>query len=276
MTGESRTWIEWAGTVLLGDITVPRLGYGTMQLPGPGAWGPPPDADAARRVMRDAVDQGVRFIDTSGYYGPDVANELVAEALHPYPADLLIATKVGVARGADRGFVPAASAEAIRRACERDATVLRVDTLDLVHLRQLPSTPESLLDSVGVLADLHSEGMVRQIGVSNVTAEQLHAARSVTDIVSVENEFNMLEQTSAAVLEVCERDGIAFLPFHPLGLGALTNADGALASIAAEVDASTARVAIAWLLHRSPVILPIPGTSSPTHLRENLTSAVRE
>jgi pyridoxine 4-dehydrogenase len=266
-------WAESAGSLRVGQTIVPRFGYGTMRLPGPGVWGPPRDPDAALAVLRRAVELGVRLIDTSGYYGPDVANKLVAEALHPYPEDLVIATKVGARRDADRGFVADGAPEAVRRACQHDATVLRVDALDLVHARFMPDSSVPFTETVAALAELRQTGLVRHIGVSNVTSDQLQAAQAITAIASVENLYNARERASTSVLEACERDGLPFLPFHPLGLGALAGGAGPLADIATELHVSPAQVALAWLLGRSPVILPIPGTTSVAHLEENLAAA---
>jgi aryl-alcohol dehydrogenase-like predicted oxidoreductase len=224
-------------------------------------------------VLRLAVEWGIRLIDTSGYYGPDVANQLVAEALHPYPEDLVIATKVGARRDADRAFVADGAPEAVRRACQHDATVLRVDALDLVHARFMPGSPVPFTDTVAALAELRQAGLVRHIGVSNVTSDQLRAAQSITTIASVENLYNARERASASVLAACERDGVIFLPFHPLGLGALAGVGSPLADVATELHVSPAQVALAWLLGRSPVILPIPGTTSVAHLEENLAAA---
>jgi len=263
---------ESAGSLRVGQTIVPRFGYGTMRLPGPGVWGPPRDSNAALAVLRRAVELGIRLIDTSGYYGPDVANQLVAEALHPYPENLVIATKVGARRGADRGFMADGAPEAVRRACQHDATVLRVEALDLVHARFMPGSPVPFAETVGALAELRQAGLVRYIGVSNVTSDQLRSAQAITAIESVENLYNARERASASVLEACERDGLLFLPFHPLGLGALAGSDSPLANVATELHVSPAQVALAWLLGRSPAILPIPGTTSVAHLEENLAA----
>jgi pyridoxine 4-dehydrogenase len=264
---------EAAGSLRVGQTAVPRFGYGTMRLPGPGVWGPPRNHNAALAVLRRAVELGIRLIDTSGYYGPDVANQLIAEALHPYPEDLIIATKVGARRDAERGFVADGAPEAVRRACQHDAAVLQVEALDLVHARFMPDSPVPFTETVGALAELRQAGLVCHIGVSNVTSDQLRAAQAITTIVSVENLYNARVLASTSVLEICEREGLLFLPFHPLGLGALAGVDSPLADIATEMHVSPAQVALAWLLERSPVILPIPGTTSVAHLEENVAAA---
>ncbi len=260
-------------SIKLGSTTVPRLGYGTMRLPGPGVWGPPPDRDRAIAVLRRAVELGVRMIDTSGYYGPDVANGLIAGALHPYSGDLVIATKVGARRDDNRGFAANGGPRAVRQACEHDAKVLRVDALNVVHARFMPDSKIPFTDTVGALAELRQAGLVRHVGVSNVSIEQLEAARAITPIVSVENLYNLTDRSSDPQLELCERHGLAFLPFHPLGLGELARPHGVLAELAAQLQASPAQIALAWLVHRSPAILPIPGTTSVTHLEENVAAA---
>lgn len=257
-------------TIRIGDRTVPRIGYGTMGLPGPGAYGPSPDPEAAITALRTAADLGVRLIDTSGYYGPDVANRLVAEALRPYPDDLLIATKVGARRGPDRSFLPHDTPEAVRSAVERDLEVLGVPALDLVHARRMPTSAVPFADTVGALDELRRKGLIRSIGVSNVDVELLQEAQSVARIATVENLYNLTDRASDPVLAACERDGIAFLPFRPLSLGDLRTVPAYLAT---ELGATPAQVALAWLLRRSPAIAPIPGTTSLRHLAENVDAA---
>ena len=261
-----------AGSLQVGDLAVPRLGFGTMQLPGPGSLGPPRDKPAALAVLRRAVELGVRFIDTSGYYGPDVANELICEALHPYPDDLLIASKAGVRR-ADSGFVPADTSAEIRAQVEHDLQVLHLDTLHLVHARRMPNSQTPYAETVGALAELRDRGLLRSIGVSNVTVEELRTAQEVASIASIENEYNVADRGSEELVEVAAQEKLAFVPFHPLALGALTAGAGKLGEIARERAATPVQVALAWLLQRSAAILPIPGTSSTAHLEENLGAA---
>jgi pyridoxine 4-dehydrogenase len=258
-----------AGSLKIGGAEVARFGFGTMQLPGPGSVGPPRDKRAALGVLRRAAELGVRFFDTSGYYGPDIANELLAEALHPYPDGLVIASKVG-ARRVGAGFAPADTPEAVRAAVEHDLQVLKMDALDLVHARRMPGSSTPYAESVGALADLRQRGLVRNIGVSNVTLEELRAAQDVTLIASIENEYHLQHRGSDPLVEIAAHEGLAFLPFRPLALGRLASCAGAVAEIAGELNATQAQIALAWLLRRSPAILPIPGTSSIAHLEENL------
>lgn len=267
MTTRPSNTIEIAGRRLA------RLGFGTMQLPGPRGFGQSRDPQAAIDVLRRAVELGVRFLDTSGYYGPDVANELIAAALRPYPPDLLIASKVGAARTSDGGFVPADTPAAVRAAVEQDLRVLGVEALDLVHARRMPGTSVPYAETVGALVELRDEGLVQAIGVSNVTVAELDEARTVTPIASVENEYNLLDRAADPVLAAAERLGLPFLPFHPLRLGELTSTGGVVGELAARYGITPAQLAVAWLLHRSPVLLPIPGTRSVAHLEQNVAAA---
>jgi pyridoxine 4-dehydrogenase len=261
-----------AGQIELGsEVTVNRLGFGAMRITGPGVWGEPKDANQAHLVLRRALELGVDFIDTAHAYGPEVSERLIAEALHPYPNNLVVATKSGLQRARRGAWSADGRPETIRRDCERSLTLLRRDRIDLYQLhtvdRKVP-----IEESLGAMAELRAEGKVRMIGVSNVSADELARARAVTEIASVQNRYNLGERTSDDVLAVCERDGIAFLPWYPLGAGALTRS-AELEAVAAAHAATAAQVAIAWLLQRSPVMLPIPGTSSLAHLEENVAAA---
>jgi len=261
-----------AGRIELGGKRiVNRLGFGAMRITGPGIWGEPRDPDEARRVLQRALELGVEFIDTAHAYGPEVSERLIGEALHPYPDELLIATKSGLQRSGPDAWFADGRPETIRRDCERSLTLLRRERIDLLQLHRVdPSVP--IEDSLGTMVALRQEGKVDMIGVSNVSVEQLERARAVTDIVSVQNRYSLSDRSSEGVLAVCERDGIAFLPWHPLGAGSLTQSSE-LDSVAAAHGATAAQVAVAWLLQRSPVVLPIPGTSSVAHVEENIAAA---
>ncbi|MFE9769406.1 aldo/keto reductase [Streptomyces sp. NPDC005808] len=254
-----------------GELPVRRLGYGTAQLTGPGYWGPRGDARDAVAVLRRAVERGVTLIDTADNYGPSIAEELVAEALHPYPQGLVIATKGGVVRTSESAWHIAGRPEQLRAMCEASLRRLRLDTIDLYQLHRLdPHVP--LAEQLGALDELRTEGKIRHIGLDSITAEQLESARELTDIASVQNCYNLLDRSSEALLHLCEAHGIAFLPWFPLGNGSLTS-DPVCAEIAADHGATPGQIALAWLLHRSPVLCPTPGTGSPTHLEENLAAA---
>jgi pyridoxine 4-dehydrogenase len=268
-------------TLNLGGRKVRRLGFGAMRLPGEDVWGPPEDAGNARKVVRRAVDLGIQFIDTSWYYGPHVSNTIIAEAIHPYPADVVIATKLGGKRTPDKGWAPFNRPEELRQGCEHDLRELRVETLDLVHLRVIPNDIP-FLETLDTLIQLQAEGKLRHIGLSNVNTAQVKAAMERTSIVTVQNLFNVsggsgfLAKTTHAeveapekVLDFCTTKGIAYLPFFPLAVGTYAKSHGALDAVATRHGASQAQVALAWLLARSPVMLPIPGTSSLAHLEEN-------
>jgi pyridoxine 4-dehydrogenase len=270
-------------TIRLGDFEVRRLGYGAMRLPGDDAYGEPKDPVRAAQVLRRAVELGVNFIDSSWYYGPHVANRLIRDTLAPYPKDLVIASKLGAMRKPDKSWAPYNRPEELRIGCEHDLRDLGRDVLDIVHLRFIgnPGAPP-LLEQLDALIALKQEGKIRHIGLSNVNSKQLARALERAPIVSVQNMYNiaggegrLAKMTHAeveapdAVLADCERLGIAFLPFFPLAVGALGKPHPALTDAAARHNASTAQIAIAWLLSLSPVMLPIPGTSSPEHVEEN-------
>ncbi|MFD4522880.1 aldo/keto reductase [Streptomyces sp. NPDC058470] len=253
-----------------GELPVRRLGYGTAQLTGPGYWGPRGDTRDAVAVLRRAVARGVTLIDTADNYGPSIAEELVAEALHPYPEDLVIAAKGGVVRTGDSAWHIAGRPEQLRAMCEASLRRLRLDTIDLYQLHRLdPHVP--LPEQLGALDELRTEGKIRHIGLDSITTEQLESARESTGIASVQNRYNLLDRTSDPLLKLCEAHGIAFLPWFPLGNGSLTS-NPVCAEIATAHGATPAQIALAWLLHRSPVLCPTPGTGSLVHLEENLAA----
>jgi len=261
-----------AGRIELGrGRSVNRFGFGAMRITGPGIWGEPRDPDEARRVLRRALEVGVELIDTAHAYGPEVSERLIGEALHPYPDELVIATKTGLQRSGPDAWWPDGRPETIRRDCERSLRLLRRERIDLLQLHRVdPRVP--IEESLGAIAALRVEGRVDMIGVSNVSIEELARARAITDIVSVQNRYSLGDRESEDVLAICERDGIAFLPWRPLGAGSLTRASE-LDDVAAAHGATAAQVAIAWLLQRSPAILPIPGTSSVAHFEEDVAAA---
>jgi pyridoxine 4-dehydrogenase len=270
------TDISNAGTFKLGDRSVTRLGYGAMQLAGPGVFGPPRDPEGALAVLREAVASGVDHIDTSDFYGPHVTNQLIREALHPYPADLVIVTKIGATRGADKSWNPAFSAEALTGAVHDNLRNLGVETLDVVNLRLMFGThgpaEGSLEAPLTVLAGLQRQGLVRHIGLSNVTPAQVAEGRAIAEIVCVQNNYNLVHRHDDALIDALAADGIAYAPFFPLG-GFTPLQSTALSDVAGQLGVTAMQVALAWLLQRSPNILLIPGTSSVAHLRENLAVA---
>jgi pyridoxine 4-dehydrogenase len=268
--------IEQSGTFKLGDRTVKRLGYGAMQLAGPGVFGPPKDHAAALAVLREAVASGVDHIDTSDFYGPHVTNQIIREALHPYPKDLVIVTKISARRGADKSWIPAMSPEELTQAVHDNLRNLGLDVLDVVNLRSMFSQHHpaegSLEAPLTVLADLQRKGLVRHIGLSNVTAKQIADGRKICEIVCVQNYYNVAHRDDDAMIDDLARDGIAYVPFFPLG-GFSPLQSSTLSGVAQRLGATPMQVALAWLLRRSPNILLIPGTSSVAHLRENLAAA---
>ncbi|WP_439383643.1 oxidoreductase [Amycolatopsis lexingtonensis] len=269
------------GTYTLGgEFTVTRMGYGAMQLAGPGVWGPPKDHDTAVAVLREAVDSGVTHLDTSDYYGPHTVNALIKEALHPYPENLCIVTKVGARRSEDKAWPAALSPEELTQAVHDNLRNLGVDALDVVNLRLSNAAgdypvPMSLAEPFGVLADLREQGLIRQLGVSHVTAEQLDEAKAIAPVVCVQNQYNLAHRENDPLVDKCATEGIAFVPYFPLG-GFSPLQSGLLDDCAGRVGATPMQVALAWLLQRSPSMLLIPGTSSPEHLRENLAAAELE
>lgn len=257
---------------LRGGRTVGRLGFGAMRITGRGVWGPPPDEAGAIALLRRAVDRGVTFIDTADSYGPEISEILIAKALRPYPANLLIASKGGFVRPGSGAWRADGRPEHLRQACEGSLKRLGVDRIDLYQFHT-PDPEVPIEESVGVLVELQREGKIRQIGVSNVSAAELARARAVADIVSVQNAYNLQDRTSDDLVDLCAAAGIAFIAFYPLAKGRLARPDSALARIAERHGASAGQIALAWLLHRSPAILPIPGTSSIAHLDENTAAA---
>lgn len=254
-----------------GDLEVRRLGFGAMRLTGPGIWGPPDDPDEARAVLRRAVELGVNLIDTADSYGPDVSENLIAEALHPYPDGLVIATKGGLRRTGPGQWPRDARPERLKECCEGSLRRLRLERIDLYQLHS-PDPAVALEDSLGALKELQDEGKIRHIGISNVSLEEFERAREVVEVVTVQNRYSLADRHSEDVLETCEELGIGFIPWFPLATGDLANPGGPLDEIARAHDATPGQVALAWLLARSRVILPIPGTSSVAHLEENVAA----
>jgi pyridoxine 4-dehydrogenase len=251
---------------------VHRLGFGAMRITGKGVWGPPADPAGAVRLLRHVVEAGVDFIDTADSYGPNVSEELIAEALHPYPAGLVIATKGGNLRPGPSQWVADCRPEHLRAACEGSLRRLRLDRIDLYQLHRIDSKVP-FDEQIGALADLRAEGKIRHIGLSNVSVAQLERARTIVDIVSVQNRYNLADRESDDVVDACQEHGLAFIPYFPIDAGDLATPGGRLDRIAAAHEATQAQIALAWLLHRSPVITPIPGTSSQAHFDENLAAA---
>jgi aryl-alcohol dehydrogenase-like predicted oxidoreductase len=258
-----------------GELEVRRLGFGAMRITGDGIWGPPADPDGARAVLRRAVELGVTLIDTAEAYGPYISEELIAEALYPYPDGLVIATKGGLRRTGPGEWPRDARAGRLREACEGSLRRLRLERIDLYQLHS-PDPKVPLDDSMGALRELRDEGKIRYVGVSNVSVAELERARSVVEIASVQNRFNLVDRASTDVLSSCERDGLGFIPWFPLAMGDLARPGSDLDEIAAAHDATPAQIALAWLLARSPVMLPIPGTGSVEHLEENLAASAIE
>ncbi len=268
--------IATSGTFTLGDHTVRRLGYGAMQLAGKGVFGPPSDRPEAIAVLREAVESGVNHIDTSDFYGPHVTNEIIREALHPYDNDLVIVTKVGAGRGADASWYPAFSRAELTQAVHDNRRNLGVDVLDVVNLRAMfdvhGPAEGSLDEPLEVLAGLKQQGLIRHIGLSNVTAKQIEDAGKITDIACVQNQYNLAHRQDETLIDTLASRGVAYVPFFPLG-GFSPLQSSTLSDVAARLNATPIQVALAWLLQRSPNILLIPGTSSRGHLRENLAAA---
>jgi aryl-alcohol dehydrogenase-like predicted oxidoreductase len=272
------TDVSRAGTFTLGDRTVGRLGYGAMQLAGPGVFGPPRDRESAVAVLREAVASGVNHVDTSDFYGPHVTNQLIREALHPYPADLVIVTKIGARRGPDASWNPAFSAEELTQAVHDNLRNLGLDALEVVNLRSMLGhhpTEGSLEAPLAALAELRRQGLVRHIGLSNVTRTQVEAARRIVPIACVQNLYNLAHRDDDAMVDELAAAGIAYVPFFPLG-GFTPLQSAELSEVAERLGASSMQVALAWLLRRAKNILLIPGTSSLAHLRENLAAAELE
>ena len=268
--------IDQSGTCTLGRRTVKRLGYGAMQLAGPGVFGPPKDREAAVAVLREAVASGVNHIDTSDFYGPHVTNQIIREALHPYPDDLVIVTKVGARRGADGSWNPAFSREELTAAVHDNLRNLGLEALEVVNLRAIfvaRGLAEGSIEApLAVLAEFQQQGLIRHIGLSNVTPTQVAEGRRLTEIACVQNQYNLAHRGDDALIDDLARGGIPYVPFFPLG-GFNPLQSSALSGVAQRLGATPMQVALAWLLHRAPNILLIPGTSSLAHLRENLAAA---
>jgi len=276
MTTQPNRPISSAGALSLGsDLTVNRLGFGAMRITGPGIWGPPKDPTTAARVLQRAVELGVNFIDTADSYGPNVSEELIARALHPYPAGLVIANKGGLTRPGPDVWNRDARPKHLREACEGSLRRLQLEQIDLYQLHA-PDPRVPFESSVGELVRLKGEGKIRHIGLSNVSVTEIKLAQQLTPIVSVQNRYNLTDRGSDGVLEYCQDQGIAFIPWAPLGSSRLamgSSGGKALAQVASHHNVTTGQVVIAWLLARSPVILPIPGTASAAHLEENIAAA---
>jgi pyridoxine 4-dehydrogenase len=285
-THEPAAFAQLPATIRLGDLEVVRLGYGAMRLPGPEVWGEPEDPARAREVLRRVVALGMNLIDSAWYYGPHVANRLIAETLHPYPKDLVIASKLGGKRLPNKGWAPFCRPEELREGCETDLRELRREVLDVVHLRYMgKASPTPFAESLDAMIALQKEGKIRHLGLSNVGPAELEFALARTPIVSVQNLYSVSGgggaiarmthaevESPEQVLDTCTKRGIAFMPFFPLGIGAHTGPGAAVAAAAERHRVTPAQIALAWLLARSPVMLPIPGTSRPEHLEENWAS----
>jgi pyridoxine 4-dehydrogenase len=262
-----------AGTVTLGDMTVNRMGFGAMRVTGKGVWGPPADPEECRRVLRRAVELGVNFIDTADSYGPHVSEEQIGEALFPYPDDLVIATKAGFARPGPNRWDPDGRPEHIRESVEGSLRRLRLERIDLYQVHT-PDRKVPYAETVGAFRDLQQAGLVRHVGVSNVSVEQLGVARDIAEVVSVQNRYNLTDRASEPVLETCAREGLGFIPWYPLATGKL--AGEAIERVAERRALTPTQVGLAWLLQHSTVMLPIPGTSKVGHLEENAAAAEAE
>lgn len=258
-----------------GELSVNRLGFGAMRLCGPGIWGEPEDPEAARAVLRRVLELGINLIDTADAYGPEVNEWQIAEALYPYPEDLVIATKGGVTRPGRDQWVPEGRPEHLRRACEGSLSRLRLERIELYQLHT-PDPEVPFEESVGTLAELREEGKIRHVGLSNVNVGQLEQAQEIVPIASVQNRYNLTNRFSEDVIDFCEREGIGFIPWFPLATGNLARPGSSLDEMASRHGVAPAQVALAWLLWRSPVMLPIPGTSSVEHLEENVAAAAIE
>jgi aryl-alcohol dehydrogenase-like predicted oxidoreductase len=255
-----------------GDLRVVRLGYGTMQLPGPGVWGEPHDHSEAVRVLRRAVDLGVTLIDTADSYGPRVSERLIREALHPYADDLVIATKAGLTRPGPGRWERNGKPEYLRAQAEESLRLLGLERIEVFHLHRIdPNVP--LADQLGALVELQAAGKIGRIGLSEVSVSEIEAARTITPIATVQNLYNLSDRSAEPVLDYCDREGIGFIPWFPMATGALASRGGPLRSMADRLAVTPAQIALAWLLQRSPVLLPIPGTSTVGHLEENVDAA---
>ncbi|MDA8292728.1 MAG: aldo/keto reductase [Actinomycetota bacterium] len=261
-----------SGEITVGGTTVHRLGFGAMRITGPGIWGEPRDRDEAVRVLRRALELGVDFIDTADSYGPYVSEELIRDALHPYPEELVVATKAGLCRTGPDAWYPVGRPEYLRQECEMSLRRLGVERIDLFQLHRIdPLVPAD--EQFGLLRALLDEGKVASVGLSEVSVEQIEAARAVVPVATVQNLYNVANRSSEPVLEYCDEHAIGFIPWFPIANGALSSGRGALGRVAGELGATPAQVSLAWLLERSPVVMPIPGTSTVAHLEENCAAA---
>lgn len=261
-----------SGTITIGEFTVCRLGFGAMRITGPGIWGEPEDPAEARRVLRRAIELGINFIDTADSYGPGVSEQLIGDTLYPYPADLVIATKGGLTRQGPDRWAPVGRPEYLRQQLEMSLRHLRLERIDLYQLHRIdPRVP--LEETLGALKDAQSQGKIRHIGLSEVSPAEIERARRTVQIVSIQNRYNLMDRAHEATLIWCERHRVAFIPWFPVAAGKLARPGGPLDQAARRHGASVAQLSIAWLLHRSPSMLPIPGTSSVKHLEENVASA---
>lgn len=261
-----------AGTATLGDAIISRMALGTMQLPGPGVWGEPRDPQEARRVLRQAVELGINYLDTASYYGPLVSDRLIVEALYPYPDGLIIGTKVGGWRGSDKSWIAETRPEQLKTSVEDNLDRLRLEQLPLVHLRYAAHAGVPFEESLGAMIELRQAGKIRHIGLSGITLEQLTAAQKLVPIASVQNLYNLVDRRDEPILEYCTKLGIPFMPFFPLAMGNLGREVGPLTTIAHRHQVTPAQVALAWLRARSPQMVLIPGTRSVAHLEENIAS----
>ncbi len=255
-----------------GALVVHRLGYGAMQLPGPGVWGEPEDRPGALAVVRAAIGQGVDFIDTADSYGPFVSEQIIAEALHPYPDNLVIGTKAGFTRQGPGQWVAVGRPAYLKQQVELSLRHLNVERIDLIQLHRIDAAVP-LPDQLGAFAELQQAGKVAHVGLSEVSVKEIKAAREIVDVVSVQNLYNLTSRRSQAVLDYCTAEGIAFIPWFPIATGDLARRESPVAALAKDLDATPAQIALAWLLHKSPVVLPIPGTKSVEHLTENMGAA---
>ena len=274
-TDVSERPIASSGTFTFGDLTVHRLGYGAMQLTGEGVWGPPNDPDQCVRVLRRAVELGVDFIDTADSYGPSVSEELIHQALHPYPSELVIATKAGLTRSGPGVWEPVGRPEYLRQECEMSLRRLGLERIDVFQLHRIDSKVPAE-EQFGLLAELIDEGKVRHVGLSEVSVADIEAAVKIVPVVTVQNLYNLTERKSEDVLDHCANEGIGFIPWLPIAESKLAQPDGVVSDITEQTGASASQVALAWLLRRSPVILPIPGTKSVEHLEDNCAAATVE
>ena len=274
-TKKSSRLAEASGTFFIGEIPVHRLGFGAMQLTGDGVWGEPDDHSEAIALLRRALELGINLIDTADSYGPEVSERLIAEALHPYPADLLIATKAGFQRPGPDQWIEDGRPEHLRSAFEGSLRRLRLERIDLLQLHRI-DPKVAMEDQISALVDLQRAGKIRYIGLSEVSVKQIEAVRRITPIVSVQNRYNLVDRDSEEVLEHCTRENLGFIPWFPLATGDLVKHYGPVTRIATRLNARPAQIALAWLLRKSPVMLPIPGTSKVTHLEENTAAALIE